>query len=847
MLDSVLGPESTRGRALVVAIVVVLLASTVAVGAAALVPGQSDGDPAAGAVQESPDAYPETVNLSAANATLRGGAANDTAGWSVASAGDVNGDGVDDLIVGAPRNGSAGPNTGAAYIVYGPANESSVNLSQADVVLRGADNNDLAGWSVSTAGDVNDDGYADVVVGAPYNDSTAVNAGAAYVVYGDESMPATMNLSEADAVLTGAEANAFAGYDVSALERTNTSDDADDNANANASAVLVGAPGVDTDDGNDTGAAYVVDGESVADGDVNLSDATATFVGERAGSNAGWSVAPAGDVNDDGVAEVLVGAPLYNASAADGDDDEDERRTFAGAAYVANGSSEGTVSLADATATFVGESEGDRAGYAVSAAGDVNDDGYADVVVGAPYNDSQNRTNAGAAYVVYGDDDLDGESSLADADVRLAGAEAFDRAGWSVADTGDDGVTCDGVADVLVGAPLNDSTGTNAGAAYLVAGDESLPSEANLSAASTTFVGAGAGDYAGYAVGSGDFDGDGFADVVVGAPLNDSLNRTDAGAAYVAISGCEAVEPTDTPTATDTPTETPTATETATATETVTPTETATPTVTATATPTATGTADETATPTATPTEAPPGAETPTDAPNDTETPPGTDTPDETEAPDDTETPTEAPPGTDTPDDGEAPDDTETPTPTATPTQTPEPAEETIGFLAFCFDSDQTERRVIIFSDIAENDAGEPVAAEYDEGGSGPAPVSVVHQAGGALYEVSGSPGEIEAGEGSEVTGARSASEPCAAGQTDLRFTAGELDDGAAKAFPDNADVDTPTPTATPDDSGAGNAPAGDATALETMSRSPLFPVPFFAMMGLSMVVLASNKLRTDE
>jgi len=188
------------------------------------------------------------------------------------------------------------------------------------------------------------------------------------------------------------------------------------------------------------------------------------------------------------------------------------------------------------------------------------------------------------------------------------------------------------------------------------------------------------------------------------------------------------------------------------------------------------------------------------------------------------------------------PTPTATPTPTPTATPTPEPAGETIDFAAFCFPSDQTERRVIVFSDVTENDAGEPVAAEYDEGGSGPAPVSVVHQAGGGLYEVSGSPGEIEAGQGSDVTGARSASEPCAAGQTDLRFTAGELDDGAAKAFPDNADVDTPTPAG-----GAGNAPAGDATALETMSRSPLFPVPLFAMMGLSMVVLASNKLRTEE
>ena len=595
--------------------------------------------------------------------------------------------------------------------------------------------------------------------------------------------------------------------------------------------------------GDETAPDAALDGDAVADGgEVNLTDASATFVGERAGSNAGWSLAAAGDVNDDGVAEVVVGAPLYNASTAG--DDEDDRRAFAGAAYVVNGSAEGTASLANATATVVGAAAGDRAGYAVSTAGDVTDDGVADLIVGAPYNDSHNRTNAGAAYVVDGGDDLDGESSLADAAVRLTGAEEGDRAGWSVAGTGPSGVTCDGVADVVVGAPLNDSMGSNAGVAYLVAGTDSLPTETNLSDATTTFRGADQGDRAGYAVDSGDFDGDGFTDLVVGAPYDDSLNRTDAGAAYVEISGC-AAEPTATPTESPTPTETPTPSPTATGTETPTPSPSPTPTATETETPTATAT--ETETPTATVTETETTTATPTTTTTTvTATPNGTGTP----VPEGTETPTTTSTETPTSAPGDTPTETPTPTATATPTATPESAGETIDFVAFCFPSDQTERRVIVFSDIAENDAGDPVAAEYDEGGSGPAPVSVVHQAGGGLYEVAGSPGEIEAGVGSEVTGERSASEPCPAGQTDLRFTASELTDGAAKAFPDNADVDTPTPTATPTATpggGAGNAPAGDATALETMSRSPLFPVPFVALMGLSAVVLASNKLRTKE
>ncbi|MFC7194191.1 integrin alpha [Halosimplex aquaticum] len=181
-----------------------------------------------------------------------------------------------------------------------------MNLSDADVVLRAPENNELAGWSVSTAGDVNDDGLADVVVGAPYSDNATGNGGAAYVIYGNESLPSAMNLSDADAVLAGTADDGLAGYSVAAVNGTNGTD-----------AVAVGAPYANTT-GINAGAAYVVDGDTIADSPgarVNLSNADATFVGERNGSLAGWSVADAGDVNDDGATELAVGAPGYNATA----------------------------------------------------------------------------------------------------------------------------------------------------------------------------------------------------------------------------------------------------------------------------------------------------------------------------------------------------------------------------------------------------------------------------------------------------------------------------------------------------------------------------------------------------
>ncbi|WP_459192637.1 hypothetical protein [Halosimplex sp. J119] len=655
-----------------IGVVALFLTSTAVAGAIDLDTGSHAPTDVSSAQQSASSGYADEINLTEADVKYAGEGVNDTAGQSVASAGDVNGDGVDDLIIGAPRNSSAGPNTGAAYIVYGPADPGEVNLSDADVTLRGVTNNELAGWSVSTAGDVNGDGIDDVVVGAPGNDTAAPNGGAAFVVYGGESLPAEMNLSaeDADAVLAGTEAYGQAGYSVSEVNRSG------------ADGVAVGAPYANTT-GPNAGAAYMVSGLTLgeAPGSVlNLSEADAAYLGERDGSHAGWSVSTAGDVDDDGTEDIIVGAPGYNATAAESATDEAQNRT--GAAYVVDSSDWDTNSLADASLTLIGESAGDRAGWSVSNAGDVNNDTTADLLVGAPFNDSHNETDAGAAYVVYGGDSLAGEQSLADADVRMAGAAALDRAGWSVSAAGSGDVTCDRVDDVLVGAPYNDSTAENAGAAYLVSGEAGLDGDLNLTDADTTFFGENGTDRAGYAVSeAGDLNDDGSEDVAIGAPNNDSNDRMDAGAAYVLFSDCpeEVGAETETPTDTATPTETETeqpAPETETPTETETPaTETETPTETKTKTPETDTETPGVETETETPETDTPGTDTDTPA-TDTDTP-ATDTDTETPVTDTktpetaTDTDTETP-ATDT--DTETPEtDTDTETPeTDTDTETPE-------------------------------------------------------------------------------------------------------------------------------------------------------------------------------
>ncbi|MEF8872467.1 MAG: integrin alpha, partial [Haloarculaceae archaeon] len=317
------------------------------------------------------------VQLNDSQTQFNGEMQGDRFGWSVTSVGDVNGDGVDDILMGAPgRNG-----TGAAYLFYGPVDESNVSAQDADLTLVGEDAGDRAGWAVA-GDDIDNDGYADLVIGAPHNDDEAENAGAVYVVRGGDSLTGTLSLESADATLRGQRANERAGFSVATR-----------NVTADRSGLLVGAPGT----GTDSGAAYAVAAESLPqNGDhMSLSGSDLTVVGEADGDRAGWSVAWVGDVTGDDTANALIGARNHTA----GDENQ------AGAAYVIRADASGTTELESSAGKIVGDGPNDSAGFAVAAAGDVDGDGVGDVIIGAPFNDTR-ADDAGATYVLYGGDDL---------------------------------------------------------------------------------------------------------------------------------------------------------------------------------------------------------------------------------------------------------------------------------------------------------------------------------------------------------------------------------------------------------------------------------------------------------
>ena len=348
---------------------------------------------------------------------LRGVALNDEAGTAVAGIGDVNGDGVDDILIGAPGVTTNGTDAGAAYVVFGDPGHGdagpALDLNTLDgsngFTILGATATDRAGTAVAGAGDVNGDGVDDMLIGAPAHAADGDKySGAAYVVFGNDTpgaFGATLDLKDLDGgngfKIRGASESDFAGTAVAGAGDMN-GDGLDD--------ILIGAPGVSTVNPG-AGAAYVVFGDDTpgafgATLDLNTLDGNngVTLLGKAVQGRAGAAVSGAGDVNDDGLADALVGAPNVDGGSSYEVDE--------GVAYLvlgddAPGAFGATLDLGglsgNAGFSFSGVTGGDLRGTAVSGAGDINGDGVDDLLLGSP-GARLGFGYTGAAMVILGGD-----------------------------------------------------------------------------------------------------------------------------------------------------------------------------------------------------------------------------------------------------------------------------------------------------------------------------------------------------------------------------------------------------------------------------------------------------------
>lgn len=374
---------------------------------------------------------PGDGDLDAAVLTVTGEAETEFVSRSLSS-GDVDADGLADLIVGSPNHGDG---VGRAGLWRG-GRAGSLSASEADALVVGSGG--LFGAFTSSPGDLDGDGLDDLLISSIFGAMGGASAGEVRVLPGplDDGVSSD---TDAPATRTGAEGDEAGWFTAAAGDLDG--DGYDD--------AWVGAPNHDAG-GTDAGAVWLLRGP-VADGVGALSDvADAAVVGDEAGGQAGRAVAGGQDLDGDGGPDLLIGGPSADAGN--------------GAAWVLlSPPSSGSLSLGEADLRLAGEVVGGVAGWAVGLPGDLDRDGYGELMIGVYGGES--GTVEGRASLFYGPP---AGASLSEADATFLGGEIGDFAGWFLSGAGD--LSGDGAPDLLIGAQRSDRAGDEAGRAHLVAG-----------------------------------------------------------------------------------------------------------------------------------------------------------------------------------------------------------------------------------------------------------------------------------------------------------------------------------------------------------------------------------------
>jgi hypothetical protein len=469
--------------------------------------------------------FPANINVDSLDGTngfvIGGIASTSYDDFSISDAGDINGDGIDDIIIGSVYDEARGrEDAGASYVIFG-ANSFSDSLNLADLngsngfVIIGADSLYETGNSVGRAGDVNGDGIDDIIIGANEAGYGNNNFGESYVVFGANTFSDTLDL----ATLNGSNGFAISGKDPLDFVGRSVSGGGDINGDGKDD-IIIGADGV----GNFTGAAYVVFGANTFSDSLNVADLNGSNGFKIAGidfaDRSGRAVSGGVDVNGDGLDDILVGA-RYGDPGGNYD---------AGESYVIFGANtfSDSLNVADLNGSngflIAGIDEDDELGVSLSGAGDVNGDGVDDLLIAAKYGDPNNNYEAGESYVVFGASTFNDSLNLSDLNGSngfvINGKDTYHYCGFSVSGAGD--VNGDGIDDLIIGAPGVSLGGNDyVGESYVIFGATNLPASLDPSTlnGSNGFVISGKGEYNSLGVivsGAGDVNSDGIADLLIG-------------------------------------------------------------------------------------------------------------------------------------------------------------------------------------------------------------------------------------------------------------------------------------------------------------------------------------------